>query len=74
LNLTDEGWRKFTVRWMGFFLFLAALNEIVWRNFSESTWVSFKVFGILVLSAVFAMSQVVALRSYQLNEPNTSER
>jgi intracellular septation protein len=74
LKLTDEGWRKFTVRWIGFFLFLAAVNEVVWRNFTESTWVSFKVFGILVLTAIFALSQVVMLRAYQLNETPTSER
>jgi intracellular septation protein len=73
-RLTDTGWRKFTFRWMGFFLFLAALNEIVWRNFSEPTWVSFKVFGIMALSAIFAMSQVVLLKSYQLNDTTTPER
>jgi intracellular septation protein len=73
-RLTDLGWRKFTVRWMGFFLFLAALNEFVWRNFSEPTWVSFKVFGIIALSAIFAMSQVVLLKSYQLNDTSTPER
>ena len=35
-NLTDEGWRKLSVRWAVFFLALAVLNEIVWRNFSEA--------------------------------------
>jgi intracellular septation protein len=74
LRLTDEGWRKFTVRWIGFFLFLAVLNEIVWRNFSESTWVSFKVFGILALSAVFATFQVVLLKNHQLDATGTSKR
>src|SRR5688572_18118239 len=44
-NLTGEGWRKLTLRWAVFFLFLAVLNEIVWRNFSTDAWVSFKVFG-----------------------------
>jgi intracellular septation protein len=74
MQLTDEGWRKFTVRWIGFFLFLAGLNEIVWRNFSESTWVSFKVFGILALSAIFATAQVILLKNYQLNETPTAKR
>jgi len=40
-DLTDEGWRKLTWRWAFFFLVLAVLNEIVWRNFSTDTWVSF---------------------------------
>ena len=46
-NLTEEGWRKLTLRWMLFFVVMAVVNEIVWRNFSEATWVNFKVFGIL---------------------------
>jgi intracellular septation protein len=74
MQLTDEGWRKFTVRWIGFFLFLAALNEFIWRNFSEGTWVSFKVFGILILSAVFATLQVVLLRDHQLDTTPTPKR
>ena len=35
-NLTEEGWRKLSVRWALFFLILAVLNELVWRNYSES--------------------------------------
>jgi intracellular septation protein len=63
-NLTDEGWRKLTVRWAIFFLFLAVLNEIVWRHFSTDAWVSFKVFGALPLTFVFAMLQVPLLNKY----------
>lgn len=68
LQLTDEGWRKLTVRWLLFFLALAAMNEIVWRSFSESTWVSFKVFGILPLTIVFAAAQIGLLKRHQLTE------
>ena len=32
LNLTPEGWRILSWRWAFFFVFLAALNEFVWRN------------------------------------------
>jgi len=65
LRLTDEGWRKMTVRWAVFFLFMAGLNEIVWRNFSEAAWVNFKVFGILPLTLLFAMAQVGLIRRYE---------
>src|SRR3990170_3851906 len=41
-NLTEEGWRKLTLRWAAFFVAMAVLNELVWRNFSTDTWVSFK--------------------------------
>jgi intracellular septation protein len=56
-HLTDEGWRKLTLRWALFFFVLAALNEIVWRTQSTDFWVSFKVFGIMPLTAAFALAQ-----------------
>jgi intracellular septation protein len=64
-NLTEEGWRKLTVRWILFFVVLAVLNEMVWRSFSEATWVNFKVFGILPLTLVFAMAQIGLIRRYE---------
>ena len=57
LPLTDEGWRKLTLRWGLFFLALAGLNELVWRNVSTDTWVTFKVFGVVGLSFVFLLAQ-----------------
>lgn len=66
-NLTEEGWRKLTVRWTLFFLVLAALNEVVWRNFSEAAWVNFKVFGILPLTLVFAMAQIGLIKRHEAN-------
>ncbi len=57
-RLTDRGWRILTLRWALFFIVLAVLNEIVWRNFSTDTWVSFKVFGIMPLTLVFSFAQV----------------
>jgi len=71
-NLTDEGWRKLTLRWGVFFLALAVLNEIVWRNFSTDTWVNLKVFGFLPLTFVFAAAQVPLLMKYA--EPETGEK
>jgi intracellular septation protein len=67
-QLTEEGWRKLTYRWIGFFLAMAVLNEIVWRNFSETTWASFKVFGILPLTIVFAMLQVGLMQRHGLEK------
>lgn len=67
INLTQEGWHKLTVRWALFFLVLAVLNEIVWRNYSTDTWVSFKVFGIMPLTMIFALSQIGILNRYQDN-------
>ena len=64
-NLTEEGWRKLSIRWALFFLALAALNEVVWRSFSEALWVNFKVFGILGLTLVFAMAQIGLIKRYE---------
>jgi len=56
-DLTEEGWRKLTIRWALFFLALAVLNEIVWRTQSTDTWVTFKVFGVMPLTFLFAALQ-----------------
>jgi intracellular septation protein len=64
-RLTDEGWRKLTLRWAFFFTFLAVLNEVVWRSFTTDTWVSFKVFGVMPLTMAFAVAQVGLLRQYE---------
>lgn len=64
-KLTDEGWRKLTLRWGLFFVCLAVLNEVVWRNFSTDTWVSFKVFGIMPLTMAFGVAQMGLLKAYE---------
>ena len=64
-QLTDRGWRQLTFRWGLFFLVLAVLNEIVWRSVSTDAWVSFKVFGIMPLTFVFALSQMPLINREQ---------
>jgi len=56
-HLTAEGWRKLTLRWALFFFALAILNEIVWRTQTTDVWVSFKVFGVVPLTFLFAAAQ-----------------
>ena len=68
MQMKEEGWRKLTVRWGLFFFALAILNEIVWRTQTTDFWVSFKVFGIMPLTLVFAMSQVPLILKYELKE------
>jgi len=66
IRLSDIGWRKLTLRWAVFFLAMAALNEVVWRNFSEGAWASFKVFGILPLTLVFAVLQLGLMKRHEV--------
>ncbi len=68
-HLTEEGWRKLTLRWALFFFALAVLNEIVWRTQSTDVWVSFKVFGVVPLTFIFAALQYPLLTKYALHEP-----
>jgi intracellular septation protein len=68
-HLTEEGQRKLTLRWALFFFALAALNEIVWRTQSTDVWVSFKVWGVLVLAMIFSASQVPLMTRYAAPEP-----
>jgi len=63
-QLTDEGWRKLTLRWALFFFALAILNEIIWRNASTDVWVDFKVFGVVPLTFLFGALQVPLLKKY----------
>ena len=72
-NLTDEGWRKLTLRWALFFVVMAVLNEFVWRNYSTDTWVSFKAFGFLPITFLFAMAQVPLMQRYGVAEDQASE-
>ena len=65
-NLEDEGWKKLNHSWIGFFIFVAILNEIVWRTQSEAFWVNFKVWGLLPISFIFAASQFPLINKYKL--------
>ena len=67
-NLTEEGWRKLTLRWALFFFALAVLNEIVWRTQSTDVWVSFKVFGVVPLTFLFGALQYPLLTKYAAPE------
>lgn len=92
-HLTDEGWRKLTIRWGGFFIFLALLNEVVWRGAdwyyipqgelaeaaltqakkaANDLWVNFKVFGIMPITMIFAMTQIGLITKYS-TDPENSE-
>jgi intracellular septation protein len=63
-HLTDEGWRRLTIRWVIFFLALAVLNEIIWRTQTRDFWVNFKSFGVVPLTFIFAALQYPLLQKY----------
>lgn len=69
-ELNEAGWRTLTWRWAGFFLALAILNELMWRNFPTSVWVSFKVWAIIPLIFLFALAQTPLIFRHQIKTEN----
>lgn len=69
-QLTEEGWRKLTLRWGLFFIFLAILNEGVWRNFSDDVWVNFKVWGTMPITILFTLSQMPLIMRHSIADPS----
>ncbi|WP_163265458.1 septation protein A [Chelativorans alearense] len=72
-KLDAEGWRKLTLRWGLFFIFLAVANEVVWRSFSTDAWVAFKVWGIMPITLIFTMSQMPLIMRHSVEEKQPGE-
>ena len=66
IQMNEIGWDKLNYRWIIFFIFLALLNELVWRTQTEIIWVNFKVWGILPLTFVFTAFQIPLINKYKL--------
>ena len=65
-QLNDIGWNKLNFRWAYFFVFLAILNELVWRTQPESTWVNFKVWGMLPITFIFTALQLPLINRHRI--------
>lgn len=72
-GLNAEGWRKLTRNWALFFVFMAALNEAVWRSTSTDFWVGFKIWGAIPLTLVFAILNVPMLMRHGLQAQDASK-
>ena len=65
-GLDEQGWIKLTRNWALFFVFMAALNEAVWRNSSTDFWIGFKLWGALPLTFLFAAANIPMLMKHGL--------
>jgi len=65
IKLEEKGWEILNRRWILFFIFLAILNEVVWRTQPEDVWVKFKVFGIIPITLIFTMFQIGLINKYK---------
>lgn len=69
MRLSDEGWLLMTRRWIVMFVFLAIVNEAVWRTVDTDTWVSFKAFGIPVLVIIFSIALIMpVVQKHQISD------
>jgi len=73
MRLTETGWKILTLRWGLFFFLLAGLNEVVWRTQTTDFWVSFKVFGTMPITVVFALAQIPVMMKYELKDEDEPE-
>ena len=67
--MREEGWMILTRRMALFFVVLAVANEVVWRNFSDGTWVTFKVVGLTVAMFAFLFTQGRLFERYGIEQP-----
>jgi intracellular septation protein len=67
-QLDETGWKKLTLRWGLFFLVLAVLNEVVWRNFSDAVWVNFKVWGTMPITILFTLAQMPLIMRHTIDD------
>ena len=73
MRLTETGWKILTLRWGLFFFVLAGINEVVWRTQTTDFWVSFKVFGTMPLTVVFALAQLPLMMKHELKDEDEPE-
>jgi intracellular septation protein len=66
-GLTPIGWRKLTINWTVFFVFLAVLNEVIRREWSFPVWLGAKVWLFIPLTLVFAIANVPMLMKHGLS-------
>jgi intracellular septation protein len=72
IPMQTEGWMKFTRRFIVFYVFLAVLNEVVWRGWGTDAWVNFRTFVLPAANFLFIMAQVPLFQRYATHE-KTSE-
>ena len=71
----EKNWRALNIRFMLFFIFMAIINELVWRFFEESMWVRFKIFGVIPITLLFVLLQIPYIMKHKkINSEDTVNR
>ncbi len=66
-GLSDEGWLKLSRNWAIFFVAMALLNEAMRLTLTFDLWLTLKVWGITILSFIFAIANVPMLMRHGLD-------
>jgi len=66
-GLSEIGWLKLSRNWGLFFAVLAVANEVMRASLSFDTWLAVKVWGVTILSMIFAMANLPMLMKHGLN-------
>lgn len=72
-GLTEEGWLKLSRNWALFFLALAVANEVMRATLTFDTWLTLKVWGVTIVSIVFAIANMPMLLRHGLDPENKAE-
>ena len=72
VQLAERGWIILTRAWIGYFLFLAAANEVVWRTMPTDSWVTFKVFGVMPMTMAFSVLSLMPVMQRYAVQPEKS--
>ena len=62
-RISKAQWNRLNAIWILFFVGAGLLNLYVAYNFSQETWVKFKVFGLMALTFVFMIAQTLWIAS-----------
>ena len=66
IEVPKKIWKQINLSWGLFFAMVGVVNIYVAYNFSEETWVDFKLFGVLGLTIVFMIAQGIYLAKHAL--------
>jgi intracellular septation protein len=73
IDLPEPAWMRLNTAWVMFFFAMGVLNLYVAYNYSEQTWVNFKLFGFLGLTLAFMLAQGIYLARHMQPENSTTE-
>lgn len=67
-TMPDHAWKIFALRWAGFYIVLAIINEVIWRNFPEEFWANSKLFLSIPLAILFMVLNLPFLMKHNIEE------